>query len=275
MTTAFTQHFQVSDGAALFPAVERWIAASGLRGGWIRGFGSVSHCTFGGTGEPRQIGPAPELSLASLDIYFENVGSELRLRASAVVGIEAHGTHTTVAGELTAATALDVVLTLLSSGSLRAHVDDASPAPAVPSRASETVRTSAAKESPKKAARGVASPPAPSRASQVSRPSPAIEPKKRASAPASSPADWAQVSAMSEQLQSEADDEYANDIDVDELKPNDILLHPSLNRCLVVRVEGDDAVRVRVPNGSVRKLMMRPFRLIGTETARTFRIQKK
>ena len=50
--------------------------------------------------------------------------------------------------------------------------------------------------------------------------------------------------------------------------------HPSLAACTVVNVVNDDAVKVRLPNGSVRKLIMRGFRIY-REGNKTFRIERK
>ena len=66
------------------------------------------------------------------------------------------------------------------------------------------------------------------------------------------------------------------EIDVDELERGDTILHPSLDKCSVVAVINDDAIKVRLPNGSVRKLMMRSFRLIAEPgEERTFKIVRK
>ena len=54
----------------------------------------------------------------------------------------------------------------------------------------------------------------------------------------------------------------------------DTIDHPTLEKCVVVGVLGDDAVKVRLVNGSVRKLVMRGFRLY-REGDHHFRIERK
>ena len=79
------------------------------------------------------------------------------------------------------------------------------------------------------------------------------------------------MEALSNQIES---GETGEDVDVEDLQRGDVP-HPTLNQCTVVQVLGDDALRVRVPNGAVRKLMMRPFRLLQDGSERVFRIEKK
>lgn len=107
-------------------------------------------------------------------------------------------------------------------------------------------------------------------------PRPAVDsprPAAEAPRPVASAGDWAAVAAASAKV-SAGDWEEDGEVDVDELERGDTLRHPALDVCTVVGVISDDAVKVRLPNGSVRKLVMRGFRLF-REGDNAFRIEKK
>ena len=73
--------------------------------------------------------------------------------------------------------------------------------------------------------------------------------------------DWGAVAAVSATAAAGGWGEDSDDgeVDVDELERGDVLKHPQLAECRVVSVISDDAVKVQLPNGSVRKLVMRGF----------------
>jgi hypothetical protein len=117
-----------------------------------------------------------------------------------------------------------------------------------------------------KAAAPARAEPRPSPAPRPERSAAAAPPKAKASA-----GDWARVVEASQNV---ADDEDDGEIDVDELKRGDVLLHPSLAECTILAVISDDAVKVQLPNGSVRKLVMRNFQLFA-EGGGNFRVEKR
>ncbi len=96
------------------------------------------------------------------------------------------------------------------------------------------------------------------------------------SSPAAPPAaalDWGAVTAFSAKVQ--ADIENSDDVDLDALKRGDVLLHPSLGRCRFHEALGEDSAKVLLPNQSMRKLMMRVFRIVPAGPDRVFNLIKK
>lgn len=93
--------------------------------------------------------------------------------------------------------------------------------------------------------------------------------------PSSSPTagGWSRVAAVSAQVAGlDADDQ---EVDADDLERGDVLLHPKLGRCLMLGLSGSDAVRIRVPSGSARKLTLRPFRVYRTGNGREFELRMR
>lgn len=115
-------------------------------------------------------------------------------------------------------------------------------------------------------------PPSPAKEKTIPKaaPKPKRSSAKLAAKPKASPSDWARVVAASQNLVDEDDGE----VDVDELERGGLLLHPSLNECTILAVISDDAVKVRLPNGSVRKLVMRNFRVFADGDGR-YRVEKR
>lgn len=85
---------------------------------------------------------------------------------------------------------------------------------------------------------------------------------------------WARVAAVSATVQG-AEDDDDDEVDADDLERGDVLLHPKLGRCRVLGQSGVDAVRVQVPSGSPRKLMMRPFRIFRCGDTREFELRRR
>lgn len=57
----------------------------------------------------------------------------------------------------------------------------------------------------------------------------------------------------------EDSDFYDDDDDLPEMKPGDILDHPKLGRCRIMKVEEDDYAHIRLPRGKISKLILHIF----------------
>lgn len=107
---------------------------------------------------------------------------------------------------------------------------------------------------------------------QPVRPPAPVATRPAASTPASG-LDWGAVTAFSAKVQEEI--ENSSDVDLDELRRGDVLLHPALGRCRFHEAIGEDSAKVLLPNQSMRKLMMRVFRIVPAGPDRTYNLIKK
>lgn len=291
MTAESTTLLHLADGAPLIASIEQWCDARGVTSGWVRAIGRVRQVELTEAGTVRVVSAKAEATLCSFDASIAQLGGRPTLRAAVVLSVDTDGVRSVVAGELAEAECVDVELVVSpgANAATRAMVGGepvlrAGDAPATAAAAAASRPAPAVKPEPKPAPKPAPAPapkPAPRPAVKpepkpepAPRPSPTARP---ASGPAPSPAPasaWAKVMDVSDEVQAGADDDEL-DVDTDDLERGDTLLHPTLDRCTVVKVEGDDAIRVRVPNGSVRKLMLRPFRLLRTDQAGVYRIEKK
>ncbi|WP_158542630.1 PPC domain-containing DNA-binding protein [Lujinxingia litoralis] len=66
------------------------------------------------------------------------------------------------------------------------------------------------------------------------------------------------------------DDDEDDDLEGPWLKPGDILNHPKLGRCRVMKVEDEDYCHIRLPRGKIRKMMLEvlDIRFAGEEDGR-------
>ena len=298
MTTASGQVLLIPvRGGSLVAAIEAACATHGVSAGWVRAIGEVrdvvlSRSAQGASSEQSTYARQAPASLLSFDGSVALLGDTPTLRANALIALDADGASHVVGGALIDAEAVDVELFITPSshaatrtrrGGLRLRSDtEAEPAgsTSTPSAAAKRAPAPAPAPAPKSDAASARSaaprrsePPAarPEREPAEQPPSPQV--KRGAKRPKARPAvDWSAVEALSNQIES---GETGEDVDVEDLQRGDVLLHPTLNQCTVVQVLGDDALRVRVPNGAVRKLMMRPFRLLQDGSERVFRIEKK
>jgi hypothetical protein len=131
-------------------------------------------------------------------------------------------------------------------------ISRSTPAPIAPARPS-TSQGGSMRVQPSAPLNGLSSPPPP--------PSPAAA------------LDWGAVTAYSAKVQE--DIENSDDVDLDHLKRGDVLLHPSLGRCRFHESLGEDSAKVLLPNQSMRKLMMRVFRIVPAGPDRVFNLIKK
>lgn len=252
-------------------------AGSGHTGDvWIRAMGAVSGVELA-CGD-RIVGPV-DGTLVSLDAVVSGDAIE----ATASVAAEIGGVPMTVSGILVGGRA-DVVRAVvigsaaeLVAAEVAPSMDasrgtpDESPATAGPAPR-QAPRTSAAEHAPASGSPGASrvapSTPRRNEASSVGAAAAAV------ASPPKKSVGWGDVAAVSAKVAAGALDADDGEVDVDELDRGDTIDHPTLEKCVVVGVLGDDAVKVRLVNGSVRKLVMRGFRLY-REGDHHFRIERK
>lgn len=235
----------------------------GVRAGFVRGLGFVRDARI-------RVGES-EVTVTNATVVALNAtvhtGDSTLVRATATLSYSYGGVPVVVAGEVIAADVESLECWIDGAPSPARAPDDAPPPQHAKPKAA-AVEPAVQSTAPAKAER-TATP----KATRPNRPAPRAsspaEPKI-APKPKASPADWARVVAASQDLTEQDDGE----IDVDELERGDVLLHPSLDACTILAVISDDAVKVRLPNGSVRKLVMRNFRLFAEGGGR-FRVEKR
>ncbi len=262
-------------GHELASSIKMAASRLGIESGFVRAFGFVRDVQLRADGHLIETSAA---TLVSLTGSVTSVNSQPVFRGTALVTYVSGGVPITVGGELVSAFADGVECWFDGADAAApkpARRDGppprhAKPKPETPPQLPfEDVAPEKEKAPTPKAA--AAPKPAPVKAKPVpSRPAP----KPAASSPAkakASPGDWARVLEASQNAISDEDD---GEVDVDELERGDVLLHPSLDECTILAVISDDAVKVRLPNGSVRKLVMRNFQLFA-EGDGMFRVEKR
>jgi hypothetical protein len=243
---------------------------------WVRAMGTVSGIELA-CGD-RLIGPV-DGTLVSLDA----VVGDGRIEATASVATEIGGVPMTVSGVLVGGTAGVVHAIVINAAT--SHSGTESPPNVEPTREARdeqsvrggSVSTPAPPKPTATRAPEPVSPRAPSAQTAEPRRSAASSVGAAAAAVASPPkksVGWGDVAAVSAKVAAGALDDDDGEVDVDELDRGDTIDHPTLEKCVVVGVLGDDAVKVRLVNGSVRKLVMRGFRLY-REGDNHFRIERK
>ena len=256
-------------GSSLNEVVESHVRTLGFGSSFVRGFGFVTDAVVRIGDQEVRVNAGTLVSLigsAHLD------GDSVVFRATVVLSHSVGGVPVLVGGELVEARAEGVECCFTGAKQPAVAPADApppahaKPAPKakVSAPAQEQTEAPAAKPPPEKL-------PKRSVAKEFTAPERRSPPKKRAEKPRATSADWARVLAASQDMSASGDD---GEIDVDELERGDVLLHPSLDECTILAVISDDAVKVRLPNGSVRKLVMRNFRLFADGDGR-FRVEKR
>ena len=271
----------VGGGSDLTLEVAEWCEANGVTTAWVTAQGAVRSVAFACGTSAVSWGPS---TLASLTGVF--AGGELN--GSVVVASDAGGLPVTAAGrfvraacdgvwarvesEATFAAATARVRELAERPPTEPARQVVAPAPAPPPRPAPAPAPPVARPTiapaPAVPPRQPASPMTPERAAIAAAAARPGGPPRAEPAPASA---WANVAKASQAFDDGGDDE----LDVEDLERGDVLLHPSLAKCTVVSIVGEDAVQVRLANGSVRKLKMTEFRLFREGDTRTFRIARK
>jgi hypothetical protein len=233
------------------------VAGGSLASAWIRGRGTLRDVRLS---VPGPSGPVVVLdddgvvTLVSMDV---SVHDGVVDRVSAVVVSLASGVASVHAGYVDRAMVVDIEVDV--SGSAPANTD--APASVSPSRAA------AQADDPWQAVAAASASQVPASSGSNS----AAGTSKSASNASLEPDPWAAVAAASDSLGTGPVDE----VDPDELRRNDVLLHPSLGRCYVVSVINDNAVKVRLANRSVRKLMLTIFVLERTDEPQVYTLTKR
>lgn len=235
--------YEIPPGDDVVLAVEGACADRGIDVAWVRLSGVVSSARVvvdGPEGEVTAWDAAAPATLVSCDGLVAARGGSLRLTLSGVLASAMSGAPAFAAGRVARATAVAVNAWIT-----------------MPSDEQASATTHA--------------PPAIDRASLPPRATP-TQPIAPAPAPAAGGGSWGRVAAASDRARE--DDAALEEVDTDELSRGDILIHPKLGNCRVLGVVSDDAVRVQVPSGSPRKLMMRVFRMYREGDGR-FRLELK
>jgi predicted DNA-binding protein with PD1-like motif len=186
------------------------------------------------------------LELLSLDGNVSMMGAERVINAHATVAFASHGQNRVVGGQLRNATvhAVEFVIDVFDDLELNRFLD------------SET-RLPLWKEVLKIEKKPGPTPTAPNKAVSDEDVAPEPEPERKG---ASRPVD------------PELEDDLEHLVT---LEPGDILRHPKLGECEVVRVEDEDSVFIRLPrSGRVSKLSLAVVRLERVEDAREARVFK-
>lgn len=213
--------------------------------------------------------------LLSLEGGWDARKSErLRLMATALATLG--GQPTLRGGQVLGLVAADITVLLQRSVAFGAAASAGTPA-----RTVHEVAATRPAAPPQVISRSAPTPIAPARPSTSQGGSMRVQPSAPLSGlssppPPPSPAaalDWGAVTAYSAKVQE--DIENSDDVDLDHLKRGDVLLHPSLGRCRFHESLGEDSAKVLLPNQSMRKLMMRVFRIVPAGPDRVFNLIKK
>ena len=255
-------------GSSLRDAVESHARALGAGSSFVRGFGFVRDAVVRvGDHEVR----AAAATLVSLTGSAHVTGDGVVFRATAVLSHSVGGLPVLIGGELVEARADGVECVFDRTGSPTPAVAPAdAPPPAHAKLPPKAVEPPADEVGPVVVVKP-AKPPKPVLPKKSAQMTDHRSPPKRAEKPKATSADWARVLAASQESSATDDD---GEIDVDELERGDIILHPSLEECTILAVISDDAVKVQLPNGSVRKLVMRNFRLFADGDGQ-YRVEKR
>jgi hypothetical protein len=256
------------------------LRAAGAPGpAWIRGSGVVSGLRLvvdGPQGETVVFEADGAVEVVSFDAFLEGSG---RLRVTAIVCAIVAGVPVMRAGRVAEATVLAVDATVAMSdgdgvrtvsSELRASVRPVQPAPRpAPTPIQPPLPATRPAPAPAQSSVRPAAAPVPA-AVPAAAPKPAAPvavPKLDATDP------WAQVAAFSQKVSDDSDDDEDDDgVDPATLKRGDVLEHPQLGPCPVIRIENEDA-HIRLPNGSPRKLKLSVFRISTTPSPRVFKLE--
>jgi len=239
-------------------------ASFGARDGWVRGRGVVRDVRLSVQGPEGPVVTFESSSSATILSLDAPISDGVVGRVSVVVVSLESGAPTVHAGYVDRAVVVDVELDVTGGAPVAAKPAASAPAATAP------VATASASD----AANPWAAVAAASAASASARPAPAAPAPAAKPAPAPAPVaanPWAAVAAASDAV---ADDEI-EEVDPDELKRNDVLLHPKLGRCWVVSVINDNAVKVRLANRAVRKLMLTIFVIERTAEPNVYGLTKR
>ena len=269
---------RLAEGEEVAGAVTAALLSLGWPTGYVRASGRYEQIRLS---DGRNSGATVTLAddegglLLSLEGGWDARKSErLRLMATALAALG--GQPTLRGGQVLGLVAADITVLLQRSAAFGASASAGQPA-----RAHQEVAPPRPAAQPQVISRSTPAPIAPPRPSTSQGGSMRVQPAAPLSGlssppPPPSPAaalDWGAVTAYSAKVQE--DIENTDDVDLDHLKRGDVLLHPSLGRCRFHELLGEDSAKVLLPNQSMRKLMMRVFRIVPAGPDRVFNLIKK
>lgn len=253
-------------GRDLLEALQDEAERGDVEAGWVRATGALRDVVLAvETEHGLQVvfdHPGP-VTLTSFDAVL--AGGEIST-ASAVVSTWSHGQPLVATGRVVRAVVHDIAAFLWPGG--EAPVQRAArPAPVVQNRGGTPMQAtpSASAATPMRAA----APATPSRTSEGAAP-PATAVAVERPVPAGTSA-WTQLAQMSDEMKRRLE-EADNEMDPDELRREDALVHPSLGTLIYVRAEGSDKALVRLPNGRTQPLKIGMFRILREGAERRFRL---
>lgn len=253
---------RIEAGTEIVGALNAFVASRGLSNGWVRATGTLTRARIR-VGKRERKTSAGNCTLVHLDAAVARERDGSRVRATATV-VDANGA--VIAGELLEAHAYDVeaFISVADSDVVRQSAADVGAGAVVR-------RRTAKKEKPTPEPSGGGWAAVAAMSEEVAGGAP------KASAPQGKPDNAqrvsANVAAAREKMAAYArmTTEYA---DASELNRNDVIIHPKIGECRVVRVSGNDAIQVRVKGGPTRKLTMKIFNLVRTGDGR-YELERK
>ncbi len=227
---------------------------------------------------------AGEFELINLQGNVSTMGEEIVLRLDGLLSVQGLLGQQLIAGQLRSATAvncefvidvfsdlrisrrLDAQRGLLVLDSIAREQPPEAPAPAASAPVSTPAPAAPVYTEPAAptAAPAAASAPVSAHATQAAAPAPAA-------APASSGMSWSDAIAKSDESRPAPRQaprigerrpvvpptlNFDDDDEEQVMSPGDILDHPKLRRCVVMKVEDDDYAHIRLPSGKIRKLAL-------------------
>ncbi len=269
-------------GSALLTSLEKLVEATGADSVWMRAMGTVRNARLmAGTtaGDPVIASVRDTAVLASCDIHVRRHQGRWETVAYAVIGFDASGSWSTRAGRLTYAEAEDVTVVAIgapgsaAAGPPTAGAVAASPAAAIVDVAVPTpVRTPAVSVAPSRSDSLSSGPDSP-RASLArfgagekldARPAPprSSQPPATSSPTGTGAGAWDRLAAYSAGVEDD-DEDNDDEIDVDDLRPNDRLMHPKLGELRFLSALPDGSANVELIAQKVtRKLKMSAFVIV-------------
>lgn len=268
---------RLRDGASLPDSLRRAALSRPEATFWVRAFGSLRAVELLGASATERLRFGDPCRLMTLEGVVERSGEDISLRMTALVATGPPLEPALLAGSVVEAISEDLEVWLeATTGAEGALQQDGFTGPGQATFASSSRAPAAAIAGQSPGAAGV---PAGAQGPGASASEQAAAGGAPAAAAAQAPAapanPWSMVAAASAAVQEEAEDD---EVDVDDLKRDDILVHPDrrLDRCRVIEVHDNDMVSVLlIAARKVRKLKLSAFAIRQQADTREFRLEKR